>query len=194
MGDEHTTVTPERLVTLFVQAVRQEDQENLREKDVIKAAVRRQRLIGLASVPAGPIGVYVSSLYCEAAILCHVEQLHRLGLSDQQLAAHLLALWNVMPDATVAEAAINGSGPSVVAFHAGRATDAVPGLSLKSMGSEFKKVDALKFLWRLRKGVRQGIQDTVESTPGSISAKDVLLPKGRVKEVFATAQRQFGVS
>ena len=128
MGDEHTTVTPERLVTLFVQAVRKEDQENLREKDVIKAAVRRQRLIGLASVPAGPIGVYVSSLYCEAAILCHVEQLHRLGLSDEQLAAHLLALWNVMPDATVAEAAINGSGPSVVAFHTGRAKDTVPGL------------------------------------------------------------------
>jgi len=193
MGDEQAMVTPERLATLFVHAVRKEDKENLREKDVIKAAVRRQRLIGLASMPAGPVGVYVSSLYCEAAILCHVEQLHRLALSDQQLAAHLLALWNVMPDTPSAEAAINGSGPSVVAFHTGRAKEAVSGLDLNSMG-EFKKVDALKFLWRLRKGARQGVQDSVESTPGSINPRDVLLPKGRVKEVFATAQRQLGMS
>ena len=192
VGDEQASITPERFVTLFVRAVRKEDGENVTEKDVIKAATRRQRLIGLASLPAGPIGVYVSSLYCEAAILCHVEQLHHLNLDDQQLAAHLLTLWNVMPDYAQAEAAVLGTGPSVANYYSTRAKGAVSDFNINGAG-EFKKLDALKFLWQLRKGARQGVRDSLNTTPGSINAKDVLLPKGRVKEVFALSESTLGV-
>lgn len=120
LSDEQATVRLESFVTAFISAVRQVDAEDLSSDDVINAAVRRQRWIGLASMPAWSVGMYASSLYCEAAILCHVEQLHQLGLTNEQLAAHLLALWKVMPDYEQAEAAIQGTGPSVAAFHKAR--------------------------------------------------------------------------
>lgn len=142
----------------------------------------------LAGMPAKPVGMYTSSPYCEAAILCHVEQLHRLDLTDEQLTAHLMALWKVMPDYEQAEAAIRGTGPSIAAFHKARTQDATSGIGFDKRG-EIGKLDALKFLWRLRKVSGQA----VDSAPGSAKLRHVVLPKGRVKDVFALSEKQLGV-
>lgn len=189
LSDEQATVRLESFVTAFISAVRQVDAEDLSSDDVINAAVRRQRWIGLASMPAWSVGMYASSLYCEAAILCHVEQLHQLGLTNEQLAAHLLALWKVMPDYEQAEAAIQGTGPSVAAFHKARTQDAASGIGFDKRG-EIGKLDAFKFLWRLRKAPGKAM----DSAPGSAKLRHVVLPEGRVKAVLEQSEKQLGVS
>jgi hypothetical protein len=183
--DDDRPLTPERLLVMLVEAVRGDDDEReLSARDVLKAAKRRQRLAGAAGALGGPIGLQLASLYCEAELLCDVAERHALGLPDEELAAHLLVLWNAMPDVVSARAAIDGSGQSV----AGRIAMTAHGKVVTKPRDEMTKRDVVKLLWRAR-----GVVGDVEM-PGSNSPMNVLLPGRRVKAFTAAAEEQLGVA
>jgi hypothetical protein len=94
-------VTIEALVLVFVETVRIEnDGDRPTTREEVKAAyVKRQKAIAWLS-RAGPLGAATGSLaglYNDAAILCNVADVHRLNLRQNDLAAHVLAHWQVMP-------------------------------------------------------------------------------------------------
>jgi hypothetical protein len=186
MDDEHP-ITLEALVVLLVDAVHKDGEARERsDRDVFKAAKRRYRRLGAVSLPTGPLGGHVVKLYCEAATLCDIVELRTAPLSDEEIAAHLLVLWGAMPDTTSATAAIDGSGPSVIATLALRGKDR---LGLSAAGNLATKRAVITTLWRLRpSGLRGALEDAREAaTPG---IRENLFPGGRVKAFIAQAHEQ----
>lgn len=180
-------LTAEALLLLIVDAVHKDEPRELSEKDVKKAGKRRQRLATAAGLTGGPVGLTIANLYCEAAVLCDVVDLHGLALTDEEIAAHLLVLWNAVADFDAGRQAIDGTGLSVMA-HVGlrmqqqlheRVTD-------KPIG-EMTKTDIVKALWRLR-----GVAGDV-AIPEDGGPKDLFLPGGRVKAITEAAERQLGI-
>jgi hypothetical protein len=183
MRDEQP-ITIEALLVLLVDAVHEDNPRELSKRDVKKAGKRRQRLAGGLGMFGGPVGMYTASLYCEAEILCDVADRHRLPLSDEDLAAHLLVMWNAMPDFPSAKAAVDGTGESVAARMAAHVQGNVAQKPLDQM----TKRDAVLALWRLRGAL------TETSLPGSARARDVFLAGSRVKAVTQAAERQLAVA
>ncbi len=182
--DDDRPMSPERLLVMLVDAVNGEADRELTDRDVLKAAKKRQRLAGAAGAAGGPVGLQLASLYCEAEILCDVAERHRLVPANEELAAHLLVLWNAMPDLDSAKAAIDGSGLSVFARMAADAHARV----VTKPREEMTKRDVVRMVWKLR-----GAVGDVEM-PGSSSPRDVLLPGKRVKAFTKAAERQLGVT
>jgi len=179
--DDDQPITIEALVLVLVDAVHKDGEaRELSDRDVLKAAKRRYRRLGTVSLPAGPIGGYVVNLYCEAATLCDIVELRAAPLSDEEIAAHLLVLWGAMDDTTGATAAIDGSGPSVLATFALRAKDRV---GLPASGATTKRA-VIATLWRTRDAV-SSVRDV--DTPG---VRERLFPGARVKEFIAGAHGQ----
>ncbi len=176
-------LSAESLLELLVHAVHADEPQTLSERDVKRSGKRRLRIAGMAGMAGGPIGMCIASMYCEVAIVCDVVDCHRLGLSDGAIAAHLLVLWNAMPDFETATAAIDGSGQTVMARAAARVHDKV----VREPRAEMTKKDVVLALWRLRGEVKN------VSLPGS-GPRDVFLPGSRVTAVTEAAQRQLGVT
>jgi hypothetical protein len=179
--EDDRPITIEALVVLLVDAVRKDGEvRELSDRDVRKAAKRRYRRLGTVSLPTGPLGWHLVELYCEAATLCDVVELRREPLSDQQVAVHLLVLWDAMPDVAAATAAVQGTGPSVLATLLGRARDRV---KLPPSG-EMTKRSVVMALWSLRGAV----DDAREiATPG---VRGNIFPGRRVKEFITEATAQ----
>jgi hypothetical protein len=173
----------EKLLVLLVSAVHSDSPRELSKRDVKRAGKRRHRVVGGFGMLGGPAGIYAASLLSEAQIVCDVADRHALDLTNDELAAHLLVLWNAMPDHASALAAIDRSGPSVASHLALRSR----GRLVEIPPTEMTKRQAVQTLWRAR-GVAKDV-----TLPGSARPKDVLLPGGRVKTVINAAERQFGV-
>ena len=182
--DDDQPIAVEALLVVLVDACHADEAPELTDRDVRKAAKRRQRRAGLAGAAGGPVGIQLASLYCEVEILCDVVHRHRLELGEEEIAAHLLVLWNVMPDYTAARHAIDGTGPSVAA----RLTGTVRDKARAAAPKDRSKKEVVRALWRMR-----NVTDEV-SLPGSASARDVVLPGKRVKAVTLAAERQLGVA
>ncbi len=179
--EDDQPITIETMVVLLVDAVRKDGEaRELSDRDVRKAAKRRYRRLGTAALPTGPLGWHLVELYCEAATLCDIVELRRAPLSDEQVAVHLLVLWDAMPDVTASAAAFDGTGPSVLATLLARARDRV---KLPPSG-EMTKRSVVMALWSLR-GTLDEARDI--ATPG---VRGNLFPGGRVKAFTAEAGRQ----
>lgn len=97
----------------LVRANRDDEDDEVSEKDVRKTAKKRRRRLGLASFAAGPMaGVAgeATDLYSETATVCDLVELHRLPLSDAQVGGHMLVLWGVTDDPALGAAALDGTG------------------------------------------------------------------------------------
>ena len=179
--EDDQPITIEAMVVLLVDAVRKDGEtRELSDRDVRKAAKRRYRRLGTASLPTGPLGWHLVELYCEAATLCDVVELRREPLGDQQVAVHLLVLWGAMPDVAAAAAAFDGTGPSVLATLLGRARDRV---KLPPSG-EMTKRSVVMALWSLRSTLDEAREI---ATPG---VRGNLFPGARVKAFIAEATQQ----
>jgi hypothetical protein len=181
--EDDRPITIEGLLVVLVDAVHADDPRELSRRDIKKAAKRRQRMAGGLGMFGGPVGSYLARLYCEAELFCDIAVHHKLGLSDEQLAAHLLVAWNTMPDLASAVAAIDGTGQSVANRMAtelrGKVSDVPVGVMTKK--------DAVLALWRLRALVAD------VAMPESATFKDVLIPGGRVRAMTRSVERQLGV-
>jgi hypothetical protein len=183
---DDSPITVERLVVMLVDAVRGDESRELGERDVVKAAKKRQRRLGAVAALGGPTGLYVASLYAEVAILGDIERANRLGLSDAELAGHLMVLWHMMPDHPAAMAAIDGTGASISQRLTAQGQEKLIRGALDD--GRVTKLEAVKVAWRLRGAV----QDI--SVPGSARGRDVLLPGSRIQALKDAAEQQLGIA
>lgn len=180
-------ITPEALLLRIVEAVRGDEAEEHLPSDVEAAATRRQRLAGLVKTfggPLGPLAGQVFGLYCEAAIFCDVERLHRLGLANQQVASHLLVFWNLAPDYETATTAFEGKQGAMINVMGAKARDAL----LDKPVDELRMRDVVPVLWRAREVV-----GAVGPKGHDPKRRDILLPGKRVQAAIAAAERQYGI-
>ncbi len=181
--DPDARIGIESFLVLIVDVVNEDEEREFSARRLKRTGKRRARLAGLAGLPLGKAGLALAGLYSETEIVCDVAQHHRLDLTDEQLAAHLLVLWNAAPDLSVATAAIDGTGPPVTAYLAGRTADHL----ITKAPDEMTAKDVVMVLWRAR-----GLMGDVD-LPGSSRLRDFMLPGGQVKTVKRAAEAQFGV-
>lgn len=179
--DDERRITIEAVTVLLVAAVRKDEERELSDRDVLKAARRRYRRLGTLSLPSGPLGGVVVNLYCEAATLCDVVELRGTPLSDQAVAAHLLVLWGVTPDVQAAANAISGLGPNAAAILAVRARERAAEIELPD---PMTKRGALLALRRLR-----GVAEEAGEVEGT-GIRERLFPGRRVAAFVEEAGAQ----
>lgn len=96
-------------------AVRNDEASQERTRgDLISAARKRRRRLGLMSFGVGPlVGVanQLADLYCETATVCEIASLHDLRLSDEQIGAHMLVIWEIADSYPSACRAMGGDPP-----------------------------------------------------------------------------------
>jgi hypothetical protein len=187
--DEQREFVIERALVRLVATVRGDDDETLSDRDVEKAAKRRFKRARRTALLAGPaVGTanQVVDLYCETATVVDLDVLHGLGLTDEQIAAHMLVLWNIAPDVAVAHAAMLGTGPSVSALLSQRL-----GVEVASrMPDETSRTAVVKAIWNAR-GVAGDVREKVM---GKRNITGTMFAGKRVKELIARAEAQLGVT
>lgn len=183
--DRDQSLSLEGFLLLLVRSVRDDDEEEQDAGDVYRAARKRRRRLGILAFGAGPlVGVanQLADLYCETAVLSDVAALHDITLTDEEIGAHMLVLWDIAETWDEARAAIDGE-PSVAVL-VGRklsegARDRIP--------EELTVRSAIKALW----DVRSTLGEAREIGPGAF--KTVLFTGRRTKQVIARAEAQLGV-
>jgi hypothetical protein len=181
MADEDARLSVEAFLVLLLDAMNADEERTLTAGQVEKAGRRRARRAGILGIWGGPAGLCAASLYAEAMLACDVVDRHGLDLSDEQIAAHLLTLWGLVPSVEAGTAAIEGTGPSVASHVADdRLFDGKP-------ITELSPLDALMVLWRARQ-----LMDPDE-LPGTTKLRHFALPKRRVRRVTAQLEDQLGV-
>jgi hypothetical protein len=187
--EERTSATFEALLAGLVAAVRADEHEEDRSaRDVLKIAASRRRRLGLLSFGAGPLaGVagHVVDLYCETATFCDVAELHTIELTDQQVAGHMLVLWQLLDDLGEAQAVVAGTGTRSLRFIVGERV----GAGLKErLPEEPTRRAAVKALWDARSlagEVRKG------SVIGNVAG--TVLTGPQTKRLIRKAEAQLGV-
>jgi hypothetical protein len=100
LEEDGEAISMEDVLAGLVRAVRADEHEEDRSaRDVYESARSRRRRLGLLSFGAGPlvgVATHIVELYCEMAIVCDLAELHSISLSDDELAAHMLVLWDVV--------------------------------------------------------------------------------------------------
>lgn len=187
--DEQREFVVERALLRLVATVRDDDDETLSDKDVEKAAKKRFKRARRTALLAGPaVGTanQVVDLYCETATVVDLDVLHGLGLTDEEIAAHMLVLWNIAPDVTVAHAAMLGTGPSVSALLSRRL-----GVEVASrMPDEKSRTAVIKAIWN----ARGAADDVREKIMGKRNITGTMFAGTRVKEFIARAEAALGVT
>jgi hypothetical protein len=183
MASDDARLSVEAFLVLLLDTMNADDDDDHAPtaKQVERAGRRRARRAGIVGIWGGPAGLCLASLYSEAMLVCDIVDRHDLDLTDEQIGAHLLVLWNLSPDLAEATAAIDGSGPSVAAqVLDDRVLDGKPitGLSPK---------DAVLVLWRMRQ-----LTDPDE-LPGTTKMRHFALPKRRIRRVTEQVEAQLGV-
>jgi hypothetical protein len=186
-GDAEQSLSIDQFLLSLVRAVRVDGQAEERSKrDVYVTARKRRRRLGLISFGAGPlVGVanQVADLYCETAVVCDIAALHGLEMSDEQVAAHMLVLWEVTDDLDVAQRALRGAPPIA---------DLV-GVKLMERADEhlperFTKRSVAKALWDLRGSVGDARK---EATSGAV--RTVAFAGHRTKKLIKQTEIQLGL-
>jgi hypothetical protein len=182
--DDEKQRSIERFLLALVRTVRDDEgDEDLSARDVFETARSRRRRLGLVSFGAGPlVGVanQVSDLYCDTATVCELAELHDLGLSDEQLAAHMLVLWGVADGFAVAESAMRHETVGVLL---GARLQAHTGLE-----REMTKRKAAKALWDARDAVGDARKS---ASSGAVST--VMFTGRHTKRLIKQAEEQLGI-
>ncbi|MEA2170400.1 MAG: hypothetical protein QOF76_3700 [Solirubrobacteraceae bacterium] len=173
--DDEREFTVESLLLTLVGAVH-DDEDEQTAKDVLEAAKKRRRRIGLVRLGTGPfagVAGEVTDLYVETATVCDLSELHRLALTDAAVAAHMLVLWGVYE--TVPQAA--------EAIDHGTVSSTLSARFSEKVGTDqpITAVRAIKILWRAR-----SLRDDLEGT-SAVGA--VVMPGRQAKKFIKTAER-----
>jgi hypothetical protein len=187
--DDDQSHSIEYFLVALVRAVRADEQLDDRSaRDVLEAARRRRRRLGLASFGAGPlvgVATQLTDLYCETATVCDLVDLHELGIDEHQIAAHMLVLWAIVDDVGQARAVIDGTGDSTVGQIL---TDRVMDHAAPYVPERLTKLGAIKALWNAR-----GLVGDARRAAGKGSVGGVVFAGHRTKRLIKQAERQLGV-
>lgn len=177
--DDRLPTTPEALLVRVVRAVQRDEQDEPLGGRALKRMMKRNERLAATTSIGGGIGRQLGDMYCDVAVLCAIEHLHGMRLSDERLAAEALAMWGVMPDVESALAAIAGNGETTAA-RAGR--------MLAGQVDARTARDAVKLLWRLRGAA-------FAAAPRKPKLRHLVWPPRKVmRRRIATAERQLGLS
>jgi hypothetical protein len=151
--DRDGSFSLERFLLLLIQAYRSNAPNVHSEKELIRFAGHRRRYLGTRCLAAGPfvgLATKIVELYSETATLCDLVSLYGLDLSDHEVAAHLLVLWNITDDIAAASAAVDPDQPGTMAgFAITRARGNVKADASRSVSL----LTATKALWGMRGSV-----------------------------------------
>ena len=186
-ADQDRPLSVEGFLLALVRAVRDDERVvDASRRDIYVLARKRRRKLAVVSFGAGPlVGVanQLSDLYCETAIICDLGILHRLSLSDEQVAAHMLVLWAVVEDIGVAEQAITGE-PSLTRMLGTKLRDRAN----EQLPDRLTKRSITNALWDVRNATgevrRGGLWDAIRT---------VLFTGHRTKNFIKRAEVQLGV-
>jgi hypothetical protein len=185
--DDDGSLNIEAFMLTLVRAVRDDEQvEERNARDVYVTARKRRRRLALMSFGAGPlVGVanQFADLYCETAVVCDVAALHDLNLSDEQIGAHMLLLWELTNSLDAAQKSIAGEPPvaTILASKLGeRAGEQLP--------DELTKRSVTKALWDVRGTLGDARKG---ATTGAV--KTVMFTGHRTKKVIKKTEAQLGV-
>jgi hypothetical protein len=187
--DEELPVTIENVLAALVAAVRADEHEEDRSaRDLFKTARSRRRRLGLLSFGAGPlvgVATHIVDLYCETATVCDLADLHSIGLTEHDVAAHMLVLWGILESVDEAEAVMTGTGTqSLSSIVGGR----IHGGVADHIPERLTKRAAIQALWDARHMV-----DDARKTAGSGNVKGVVFTGHRTKQLIKKAELQLGV-
>jgi hypothetical protein len=189
--DDDQPASIERFLLALVATVRDDETEADRNaRDVFETARRRRRGLGLVSFGTGPlvrVSNQVADLYCDTATVCDLAEVHRLGLSDEQIAAHMLVLWGVARSLDEATAAMgDATGVTIwVLLH----RRALTGDGDGPPAEEMSKRDAVKALWKAREAISDARDD---ARKGALST--VVFTGKHTKALIKQAELQLGVA
>jgi hypothetical protein len=175
--------SPESFLLALVRAVREDDPvEDRRARDIYVEARKRRRRLGLLSLGTGPfagVANQIADLFCETATVCDVAALHGLGLSDAELGAHMLVLWEVSADLEEAQNMLQGD-PPLAQVLAARARDRAG----EQLPDQPTKASLTKAFWGARGAMADARKDAVRT---------VVFTGHRTKIVIERAEIQLGV-
>src|SRR3954451_3335634 len=188
--EDDEPVSIERFLLALVATVRDDETEEDRTaRDVFETARRRRRGLALVAFGTGPmvrVSNQVSDLYCDTATVCDLVEVHRLGLSDEQVAAHMLVLWTVAATLDDAGAAMADTSGLTIAVLLHRRM--LSGDESGELPEKMSKFDAVKALWK----AREAYDDARDSRKGAVSA--VVFTGKNTKELIRRAELQLGVA
>jgi hypothetical protein len=128
------------------------------------------------------MAIQVAELYGETKTVCDLATAHRLPLTDELLAAHMLVLWSVTDDFGVARAAIQTK--SVTALIALRLRERVGDV----VPERWSKRAVIALLWRVR-----GLAVDTRGLGASSVVGTVVRPGRGAKQFIKRAELQLGV-
>jgi hypothetical protein len=183
---EDDAFTVDLFLLSLVRAVRDDERDERSKREVYVAARKRRRRLGLAAFATGPlVGVanQVADLYCEAAVICDLAAFHRQELSDEQVVAHLLVLWNVADGYEAAHASVQGN-PPISSLLGDRLFLEVD----EYLPEELTKRSIAKALWEVREGV-----GGVRKGATTEAVRTVAFTGHRTKKTIKRLEVQLGV-
>ena len=189
-SEDERVMTPENLLAGIVAAVRADERDEERtSRDVFTTARSRRRRLGLLSFGAGPmVGVasQVVDLYCETATVCDVAGLHAIDLTEYQVAAHMLVLWEIVDSLDEANRVMNGAGSRTLTSILGSRMQSGVGDYLPE---ELTKRATVRAIWDAR-----SLVGDVRKAAGKGSVTGVVFTGHQTKQLIKAAERQLGVN
>jgi hypothetical protein len=195
--EEDGPVTIENLLAAMVAAVRSDEHDEDRSsRDVYKIARSRRRRLGLMSFGAGPLAgaaTQAVDLYTEMATFCDVAALHGHNLSEHQVAAHMLAIWGIVPDLAEAHAIMRSEAPQSLGD---MLKDRVRSSTDKYIPDSSDKKGAVLALFNARHILDDGktAVGAGKAAMGGGSVKGVVFAGHRTKQVIKLSERQLSLS
>ncbi len=187
--DDGQPVSIEQVLAALVAGVKADEHEEDRSaRDVFRVARRRRRRLGLLSFGAGPLaGVAncIVDLYCETATVCDLADVHSLSLTEHDVAAHMLVLWEIVDDIDEARAVMKGAGAqSLASIIGGRVQDGV----VAHIPHGLSKRAAFRALADARH-----LMSDARAVAGDGSVRGVLFTGRKTKKLIKNAELQLGV-
>ncbi|MGB1582551.1 MAG: hypothetical protein ACPHCI_02055 [Solirubrobacterales bacterium] len=177
--DPDRPVTIEDFIARTIQLVRNDDElRQLSDKDVLKASTKRRRRLGSLSIPGGPFAMHAVDLYCDVATVCDLAERHKLNLTDEQIAAHMLVLWNVIPDLAAAQSAMHREEVTLTQHLSAAAVSG----AVESFPDQLTVRSTVNTIRKLREAVPDRL------TPGRPRVRHTVLPRGRSKRFISDAE------
>lgn len=166
-------MTIEALILVLVETVRSENNGNRpTSRDEVKAfyATRQKVIAWLSKVgPLGAAGGSLAALYNDAAILCDVADINHLNLSQDDLAAHVLVQWRIMPNHARGLAAMRtAAGESVADYLKAR----LPTGDTAENPDRMSKREVVVLLWKLRSRRTAKVRNGVSQVEAMIQAAE----------------------
>lgn len=187
--DDGQPISIEQVLAALVAGVKADEHEEDRSaRDVFKTARRRRRRLGLLSFGAGPlvgVATHIVDLYCETATVCDLADLYSISLTEHDVAAHMLVLWEIVEGIDEGKAVMTGaSTQSLASIIGGRVEDGV----VAHIPDRLTKRAAVRAL----ADARHLVSDAREAA-GDGSVRGVVFTGHRTKKLIKKAELQLGV-